>query len=194
VLTGFRLDSGGAVPVVRGISNGRQPPAPPTGTVTQTGVLLPSEGTGDRAEPSGSPTTVNLAALAQRWPPTLVNGFATLEAAASRAQSLEPAPVALPSSHGRLRNGFYALQWWVFAAFAVAMAVRMARDLGREAAEHGDPDADPGDDSGPQQPRIGGPTADENPADETPADQTTADPTPASRADRRPDPASMRPR
>jgi cytochrome oxidase assembly protein ShyY1 len=132
VLTAFRLSSGGAVPVLRGISS-RQPPAPPTGSLTQTGVLLPSEGADGQGVPSDSPTSVNLAALAQRWSPQLVNGYATLSAAEARSQSLTPAPVELPTSHGRLRNGFYALQWWVFAAFAVVMAIRMARDLGHEA-------------------------------------------------------------
>ena len=49
-------------------------------------------------------------------------------AAESAAQGLEPAPVVLPEGSGRLRNGAYALQWWVFAAFAVGLAIRMARD------------------------------------------------------------------
>lgn len=133
VLTAFRLTQGGAVPVVRGVVAGKKAPAPPSASMTQTGVLLPPEGTDRQASPGAEPSTVALAALAQQWDVQLVNGYATLDAAEARAQSLEPAATALPSSHGRLRNGFYALQWWVFAAFAVLMAVRMARDLGRNA-------------------------------------------------------------
>jgi cytochrome oxidase assembly protein ShyY1 len=168
VLTGFRLASGGAVPVVRGISSHR-PPAPPTGTLTQTGVLLPSEGTDNQARPSDSPTSVNLAALAQRWSPQLVNGFATLSPAEARSQSLTPAPVELPTSHGRLRNGFYALQWWVFAAFAVVMAVRMARDLGREAVLDDDIAGDSGEaDPEDGNPSVAGPVADDS-VDHAPA-------------------------
>jgi hypothetical protein len=30
-----------------------------------------------------------------------------------------------------LRNGAYAVQWWVFAAFAIGMAIKISRDLGR---------------------------------------------------------------
>ena len=131
VLTGFRLSDGGVLPVVRGLVTGKEAPAPPRGNVTATGVLLPSEGTGEQSDPSAEPTTVALAALVQKWDGPLVNGYATLNASEAREQSLQPAEVALPSSHGRLRNGFYALQWWVFAAFAILMGVRMARDIGR---------------------------------------------------------------
>jgi hypothetical protein len=58
----------------------------------------------------------------------LVAGFVTLTAVDASAQGLAPAPVELPQASGRLRNGAYALQWWVFAAFALALAIRMARD------------------------------------------------------------------
>lgn len=133
VLTAFRLTGGGAVPVVRGVVRGKQAPTPPSKTLTQTGVLLPPEGTDRQGEPGAEPSTVALASLAQQWKVQLVNGYATLNAAESRAQSLAPTEARLPSSHGRLRNGFYALQWWVFAGFAVLMAVRMARDLGQAA-------------------------------------------------------------
>ncbi|SDS72999.1 SURF1 family protein [Microlunatus soli] len=147
VLTAFRLTQGGAVPVVRGIVSGKTAPPPPSKRLTQTGVLLPPEGTDRAAAPSAEPSTVALAALAQQWELQLVNGYATLDAGEARAQSLEPAAAALPTSHGRLRNGFYALQWWVFAAFAVVMAVRMARDLGRNVTDdHLTDDRSAGDD------------------------------------------------
>ena len=131
VLTGLRLPGGGILPVVRGMVTGRQAPPPPTGQVTGTGILMPSEGNATNGpQPSAQPTTVVLPSLAQRWDGLLINGFATLTAAESHAQSLQPVTVALPSSHGRLQNGFYAVQWWVFAAFAIWMGIRMARDWG----------------------------------------------------------------
>lgn len=132
VLTGLRLPGGGILPVVRGAVTGRQAPAPPTGQVTGTGIFMPSEGSDTgTGRPGAEPTTVVLPSLAQKWNGSLINGFATLTAAQSRAQSLQPVTVDLPSAHGRLRNGFYALQWWVFAAFAIWMGYRMARDLGQ---------------------------------------------------------------
>ena len=150
VLTGLRQADGSVVPVVRGLvpespastgptstspasaGPGSIPPAapaPPTEPVTQTGVLLPSEDSADPG-PGGLLTSVRLPLLAQTWPSPLVGGFVTLSAPDAQAQGLTPAVVALPESSGRLRNGAYAVQWWLFAAFAVGMAVRMARDVG----------------------------------------------------------------
>ena len=134
VLTGFLLDGGGAVAVVRGVVTGRQAPPPPTDRSTQRGIFLPSESSPGPDDPTAVPTTVDLPSLTQRWDPQLVNGYVTLSADQAEAQSLQPAEVALPKGDGRLRNGFYALQWWVFAAFAVGMAIRMARDFGRDGA------------------------------------------------------------
>lgn len=139
VLTGLRQADGSVVPVVRGLlpdpvasapsSTPPAAPAPPTEPVSQTGVLLPSEDSADPG-PAGQLESVRLPLLAQDWPSPLVGGFVTLSAPDAQAQGLSPAVVALPESSGRLRNGAYAVQWWVFAAFAVGMALRMARDFG----------------------------------------------------------------
>jgi surfeit locus 1 family protein len=134
VLGAVRQADGSIVPVVRGL--GADPAAPPLGSVTQTGVLLPSEARASRTA-DGQLTAVELPVLAQEWPGPLIDGFVTLSNADASAQGLEPATLALPEGSGRLRNGAYALQWWVFAAFTLVMAVKMARDsrvgLGPEA-------------------------------------------------------------
>jgi surfeit locus 1 family protein len=131
VVTLLRLEDGRAVAVVRGVvtETGASPP-PPEGPQSQSGILLPSE------EAAASPGSTELGSvrvpqLAQRWPGPLVEGFVTLSAAEATDQALEPATVRLPEGRGRLRNGAYALQWWLFAGFTLVMAVRMARDLGR---------------------------------------------------------------
>jgi surfeit locus 1 family protein len=138
VVTLLRQDNGSAVAVVRGIvtettasSGGTAGPPPPEGPVAQSGILLPSEEAD--ASPTGSAElgSVRVPQLAQRWPGPLVEGFVTLSAAEATAQGLEPATVTLPEGRGRLRNGAYALQWWLFAGFTLVMAVRMARDVGR---------------------------------------------------------------
>lgn len=131
VLTGMRLAGGEIVPVVRGVVPAPSAPPPPRGPLAQSGVLLPSE---DNEAPAQVPestqlSSVRLPALAQRWPGELVGGYVTLPPAAATAQGLQPALLALPPGHGRLRNGAYALQWWVFGGFAVAMSIRVARDL-----------------------------------------------------------------
>ncbi|GAA2094052.1 hypothetical protein GCM10009841_04240 [Microlunatus panaciterrae] len=130
VLSGLQQGDGSVVPVVRGVVDGTHAPAAPTGPLEQSGVLLPSEAENTAEVPTGQLASVRLATLAQLWTKPLVNGFVTLSATQARAQGLQPATAALPEGHGRLRNGAYAFQWWIFAAFAVAMAIRMARDLG----------------------------------------------------------------
>lgn len=124
VLTGLRLDDGRLLVVVRGITDGSAP-VPPSGRVRQVGVLLPSENASDPG------TSVRVPLLAQHWPGSLVDGYVNLNAELSVAQGLAPATLTLPSAPGRLRNGAYALQWWLFAGFALVLAGRIARDLER---------------------------------------------------------------
>jgi surfeit locus 1 family protein len=138
VLTPLRQADGSIVAVVRGL-DGVEAGEPPAGQVSQMGILLPSE------QSPGGPVTeltaVQVPVLAQRWPGPLVDGYVILSAPDASEQGLEPAEANLPTGRGRLRNGAYALQWWVFAAFAVGMAIRMARDQGRRVGS-GDERAD----------------------------------------------------
>jgi surfeit locus 1 family protein len=130
VVTLLRQDDGSAVAVVRGVlTESSAPPAPPEGPQTLTGILLPSEET--QSAPGAGPEagTIRVPQLAQQWPGPLVDGLVTLTPAQADAQGLEPAMVELPEGRGRLRNGAYAMQWWMFAAFTVVMAFRMARDV-----------------------------------------------------------------
>jgi surfeit locus 1 family protein len=128
VLTALRLDNGDVLPVVRGVVATPTPPGPPASEQRGSGLLLPSEEAPTGDLPAGQISAVRLTSLAQTWPGPLVSGFVTLAPSAAAAQGLEAAPVTLPEGSGRLRNGAYALQWWVFAAFAVGLAVRAARD------------------------------------------------------------------
>jgi hypothetical protein len=133
-------------------------PAPPAGELTQTGIFLPSEASAlvatvaepnptmaepnptmaepdpTVAEPDEAPElgSVRLAALAQTWPQHLMPGFITLSAADSASQGLGEAKLALPSGEGSIQNAGYALQWWVFAAFAAFMTWRFVRTIGRQ--------------------------------------------------------------
>jgi surfeit locus 1 family protein len=125
LLGAVRQSDGSIVPVVRGVAS--EPVALPVGSVTETGILLPSEGRSSTTSDE-QPTAVEVPVLAQEWPGPLIDGFVTLSAADAAEQGLEPAVAALPEGSGRLRNGAYALQWWIFAAFTFVMAVRMARE------------------------------------------------------------------
>ena len=128
----FRTDDGRALAVVRGVVVGLDPGLPPPGGPQELrGVLLPSE---EAVASPGGPEelgSVRVPQLAQSWPGPLVEGFVTLSAPDAAAQGLEPAVVTLPEGRGRLRNGAYGLQWWLFSGFTLVMAVRIARDVGR---------------------------------------------------------------
>lgn len=134
VVTAFVQDNGTAVAVVRGLHHGpaASAPKPPTGHLVQRGVLLPSEPTSDRPLPDGQVSSVRISVLAQSWDWPLVAGFATLPAELSESQGLTPDEPEMPREGGEFRNAAYAVQWWVFAAFAIGMGIKMARDFGRE--------------------------------------------------------------
>ena len=134
VLSALALPDGSVLPVVRGVisasTDAAQVPPAPAGTLPQAGVLLPSEEAGPDLLPAGRLGSVRVPALAQLWPQRLIEGYLVLSGRDAQAQGLEPAPLMLPEGQGRLRNGAYAVQWWIFAAFAVVMAAKIAKDLG----------------------------------------------------------------
>ena len=139
VVSLLRTTDGRSLAVVRGLLLHGGTNVPPREPQQVRGVFLPSEPATPAAGPDGL-GSIRIPQLAQRWPGPLVDGFVTLDATDARAQGLEPAPVALPEGRGRLRNGAYALQWWLFAGFTVVMAGRIARDVGRPSVAT-DPDA-----------------------------------------------------
>ena len=137
VVTALHLSGGGTLAVVRGLAPADSGEAPSTsvGEVTQTGVLLPSEEAGNGMAISGSTSrlpSVRIPLLAQTWPGPMVDGFVVLSASGAQAEGLEPAPLVLPEGQGRLRNGAYAAQWWIFGLFAIVMSIKMARDIGEK--------------------------------------------------------------
>ena len=133
VLTALELRDGRVLPVVRGTIPGTDPSSGSgiavvgSGAQELTGIFMPTEPRSD--DPDGS---VRLAALAQQWPQQLLPGFLTLGEPDARAQGLEPATVTLTTGDGSWQNYGYALQWWVFAAFAIFMTLRFVRALERQ--------------------------------------------------------------
>lgn len=131
ILTAFLLDDGRVLPIVRG--TGVSVP-PPSGTLVQTGVFLPTEGDADHAVAAGELGSVRLQTVAQYWPQRLVPGYLTLDAADAQAQGMTPAVVVLPTLDGTVRNSGYALQWWAFGTFALVMTGVWARTYWRRGA------------------------------------------------------------
>jgi len=151
VLTPFVVDrSGATLPVVRGFVTGAGTVTPPPeGTVRITGGLAPGESPSPDPVPAGQIGSVDLSQLVNTWPGELYNAFGFVESE-DPADAAPPTRVPTPTGKTDLqwRNAAYAVQWWIFALFALWMWGRMVRDEARRA--QGDP-ADPAEEAGQAQ-------------------------------------------
>ncbi|ACZ29734.1 conserved hypothetical protein [Xylanimonas cellulosilytica DSM 15894] len=131
------------LPVVRGwVSSPADAPglAAPEGPVQVTGWLQAAESTSDEpvpANPDGPPLTHDIAtaALVNDWGGPIWDGYLVLTAsdpAQATPSSGGPQPLPRPVIEGgtglNVQSLFYALEWGVFALFALAIYVRLARD------------------------------------------------------------------
>lgn len=145
VVTPLRVGDA-VLPVVRGaVPSPAAALAPPSETVTVTGVLQRNETEAD-ATPGARlgggripyVSTVTLLAVLPYRPADLYDGFLVLRAETPRDPQA-PAAVAAeersaPAPVGRWRNLAYALQWWLFGLAAVAFWALVLRRAAREAA------------------------------------------------------------
>lgn len=126
------LIDGDALMVVRGWSaTPGELPAVPRGAVTFDGVLEPGEGNAAAYDPDrGTIGSVRIPTLLNVLPYDLWAGYAiSTDTAVSGGLDLVPPPQPGDVSWTvGLRNLAYALQWWVFGAFAVFMWWRMATE------------------------------------------------------------------
>ncbi|MEU4196652.1 SURF1 family protein [Kribbella sp. NPDC026611] len=148
VVSPVKLNAADAVMVVRGWVPSTSSPAAvaPSGPVRLTGVVAASEAQDSSADAAKGrvlsslriPTIVHLVNY------RLYDGFVIQRSIESGAVP-SPAPAAVqppppPTDHAGLRNVAYAFQWWIFAAFTLAMWVRMVVDAHRsEADDAGEP-------------------------------------------------------
>jgi cytochrome oxidase assembly protein ShyY1 len=145
--------SGSAIPVVRGwVGSPSDAPAVPTGRALLVGLLQPSEDTGAADNDTHDDVIPELSTtgLLPRAPYDLYGGYAVatdrmvpaggdVERPIAGTAGLEPVgPQHLPGADASsgLRNLLYALQWWVFGAFAVFIWWRWVQEdvLGRRAS------------------------------------------------------------
>ncbi|WP_188113375.1 SURF1 family protein [Nocardioides humilatus] len=134
-----------AIPVVRGWIPGDDPsdaPPPPTGTAALVGWLQPGEGTGapDDDQTDDVLPEVRIADLVQKVDVDLYGGFVIVDPEATGDEGgrndgtadLDPATLdQLPpvSTLTGWRNFAYALEWWLFALFALFLWWRHVRDV-----------------------------------------------------------------
>lgn len=133
-----------AIPVVRGWLAGEDPataPPPPTGTALVVGWLQPGEGTGaGDADPTDDVLPqVRIADLVQRVDVDLYGGYVVVDPEATEeargrnpgTTGLDPATLDQLPAAGTFtawRNLAYAVEWWLFAGFALFLWWRYVRE------------------------------------------------------------------
>lgn len=124
VVTPLRTPDGRNVAVVRGTAAGSNTGSGsqqrvPGGEVSIRGYLQPSQ--------APAPDAINTDVLVRRWAAPMYDGYVVLAAQVppSELQPVSPAALVGPSTGIRPRNLAYAVQWVVFAAFAVYLVTRV---------------------------------------------------------------------
>lgn len=127
--------TGARVAVVRGFVARPSDARPPTttGRVTVAGALAPGESPSTATSlPKGQMGSIDLSVLLNTWGGDIYNAFvfATAEHpdATLSSGSVVRVPPPTPKAGFDKRNAAYAVQWWVFAAFAAYMWWRVVRE------------------------------------------------------------------
>ncbi|MFP5252480.1 MAG: SURF1 family protein [Actinomycetes bacterium] len=107
-------------------------PSAPTGPARITGWLQPGEGTG---APDPDPTDdvlaeLRIASAIQHVDQDLYGGYVVARDGVDRAglDPVTPGSQPAPSAFSSLQNLLYAVEWWLFGAFAVFLWQRWVRD------------------------------------------------------------------
>lgn len=138
VMTPLVVDTTGArLPIVRGfVERPNGIPEPPSGKVTIEGALAPGETVSTLGDlPAGQIGTIDMGLLLNEWGGRVYDAFifvtkqtpATSPSAGDATVRLVPPPVPHDTKI-EWRNAAYAIQWWLFAVFAVFMWVRLVRE------------------------------------------------------------------
>lgn len=137
VVTPFTVTSTGAtLPLLRGWTPTPTAPPPPTAQLTIRASLAPGEAP-SRTSADGILTSVDLSRLVNAWSGDLYNAFGFVQderpaPPAATMADLTRVPPPLPPSGLQWRNAAYAIQWWIFAAFALYLWVRMVHQAHRD--------------------------------------------------------------
>lgn len=128
ILSQFTTTAGINVAVVRGWVPSGSEFVTPTTSVDISGIMQPNEAFYQGSDNSSTEVVViDSQALEEIWKVDLSDGFIVLQEQTPMSAG-EPLPVPATISTGDvpfpLQNFFYAIQWWVFAAFAVVLFIR----------------------------------------------------------------------
>ncbi|HEV8023632.1 MAG TPA: SURF1 family protein [Candidatus Nanopelagicales bacterium] len=125
-ITRFELDNRASIAVVRGwLPNDEFSPPIRQEPTRIEGVLHPNEAFYEGANQEQI-ITVDAPALAAAWNTALIDGYVMLQeqdpvllAADAAAPVIVPPTVSVGNAPFPLQNFFYAIQWWIFAVFAI---------------------------------------------------------------------------
>jgi len=128
IVSAMEIETGQTIAVVRGWVPQGQMFATPDGTVSVEGVLQPSDTFYDAAgEPGSEIVTIDSQQLSTLWGTTLLDGYIVMQSQAPMGANLPesvPPTISTADVAFPLQNFFYAIQWWVFALFAVTIYIR----------------------------------------------------------------------
>jgi len=125
-ITRFQLDSGDSIAVVRGFLPANAPAAlTDQRPLRIDGVLHPNEEFYEGANVEQI-VTIDATALSEEWQTPLIDGYVMLQSeepapSATGAPTPVPPTVQVGNVPFPLQNFFYAMQWWIFAAFAIVV-------------------------------------------------------------------------
>ncbi len=146
------------IPVARGwVADAAEAGPPPSGTITLTGRLIPSEAPVPNVDAGpGRASAVSTAELINKWEVSSYQGFiaATSEVSAGVAIALgddvKPLniPPQPPAEQVNWLNLFYAVEWVVFAGFSIFIWWRLVKDDYRRDLEEDEDEDDDFDDAG----------------------------------------------
>lgn len=132
-------DTGATLLVVRGfVTDPGQAGTVETAPLVVEGTLAPGESPADDAGlPEGQRGSIDLSALANERPGDWYNAFVFAQQEQPRLSAADVEPIPPPAAGGGLdwRNLGYALQWWVFAGFAIFLWWRQLREETRPTVE-----------------------------------------------------------
>ncbi|WP_284250928.1 SURF1 family protein [Litorihabitans aurantiacus] len=146
VVTPLRVEATGAwLAVVRGWSAGTDdvPPAP-GGTVTVTGAVTAGEAFENAALPPGQVDSISPAYFAGTWGLPIYNAYLVPNEASTAGLGglvAVPAPSLDGGGGVDIRNLAYAIEWYVFGAFALLVWYRLVRDEALARREDAEVDA-----------------------------------------------------
>lgn len=123
--------AGAHLPVLRGwMAPDAAVPPPPSGEVEVTGYLANSEQETTTSRTPGTLSNISSAHLVNLWGTPIYSGYLVQEStsADSAGLAMAPPPDLVKDSGRNWQNLGYAVEWFIFGGFALALWVKMVRD------------------------------------------------------------------